>query len=570
MRIFPLLFIPNVLSFKNSITTRRILNRLPFVLLGVIFWLFIYIIFSRILIYFKGIEVFGDILSAKLLSMVFLSFLSFLVMSNIITALSTFYLSRDVEFLLTVPVDVGKIQFTKTIETFLLSSWMVMSFALPVLIAYGNVYKAGFLYYLGLPFIFISFLLLPTGIGITVTHILARILPARNARDIIMILGIIFFLAFFLLFRFLQPEKFLKPEAFPTLLEYLTSMGTDSVFTPYYWITQALLPLLNGEKGDAVFYTLVLISNAAFFMLIASWSGSLFYRDGINKSLGSKRRGIRFSSGGIFSWTLSVLRRVSGASRTDPKLRRALMVKDIKIFLRDNSQWPQLLLLLALVVIYLYNFKVLPLDLIPEASFIVSNFIAFFNLILAGFVLSAIAARFLFPAVSLEGQAFWVIKASPVTMKDFLHSKLISGLLLLIILSEILVFATNLILHIKGIMMLIPLLTILLMTLAIGGLGIGLGAVYPRFEYNNIASISMGFGGFLFMILALFSVILTVLFEAWPLYLYLSNKIIGKTFGTWGVIQTCISFMIVITINVACFYIPLKIGTRSIEGERWM
>jgi hypothetical protein len=411
MRIFSLLFIPKVLSFKNSINPKKILNRLPFALLGVIFWLFIYIIFSRILIYFKGIEGFGDILSAKLLSMVFLSFLSLLVMSNIITALSTFYLSKDVDFLLTTPLDIKKIQSAKTIETFLLSSWMVMSFALPVLIAYGNVYRAGIFYYLGLPFIFTPFLLL---------------------------------------------------------------------------------------------------------------------------------------------------------------FRRALMVKDLKIFLRDNSQWPQLLLLLALVVIYVYNFRVLPLDLIPEASFIISNFIAFFNLILAGFVLSAVAARFLFPAVSLEGQAFWIIKASPVTMRDFLRSKLISGLIPLILLSEILVFVTNLILHIEGVMMFISMSTILLMTLAIGGLGIGLGAVYPRFEYNNIASISMGFGGFLFMILALFSVTLTVLFEAWPLYLYLSDRVIGKAFNTWGIAQACISFIIVIILNVACFYVPLKIGTRNIEGERWM
>lgn len=557
MRIFPLLLIPKILSFKHSVTVKMVLNRLPFALLGVIFWLFIYVIFRNVLIYFKGIEVFGDILSAKLLSMVFLSFLSLLVMSNIITALSTFYLSRDIELLLTKPLDIKKIQSAKTIETFLLSSWMVMSFALPVLIAYGNVYRAGPLYYLGLPIIFIPFLLIPTSIGITVTHIIARVFPVKNARDVVMILGIVFLLAIFLLFRFLRPEKFLKPESFPMLLEYLRSIRTDSIFMPYYWITQALLPLLTNEKGDTIFYTLVLISNATFFILIASWIGSLFYKDAIDKALGSKMHGIKFPLERILPVTVS-------------ELRTALMIKDLKIFLRDNSQWPQLLFLLAIVVIYVYNFKVLPLDVIPEASFVISNFIAFLNLVLAGFVLSAIAARFLFPAVSLEGQAFWLIKASPVTMKDFLHSKLISGLLPLIILSEILVITTNLILRIEGLMLIVSLTTILLITLAIGGLGVGLGAVYPRFEYNNIASISMGFGGILFMILALFSVTFTVLFEAWPLYLYLSNKVTGKTFGTWETTQMCMSFMLVIIINAICFYIPLRIGTKSIEGERWM
>lgn len=555
MRIFPLLFIPRVLSFKNSINIRKILNRLPFALLGIGFWLFIYIIFSKILIYFKGIEVLGDILSAKLLSMVFLSFLSLLIMSNIITAMSTFYLSRELELILTKPVDIKKIQSAKTMETFLTSSWMVISFALPVLIAYGNVYRAGPVYYLALPVMFIPFLLIPAGIGITVTHVIAKALPARNARDVLVVLGIIFFITVFLLFRFLQPERFLKPESFPTLLDYLTSIGTDSPFMPYYWITQALLPLLTGGKGDSVFYTLVLISNAAFFMLIASSSGSLFYTDALNKALGSKRRGIRFPFEGVLS------QRVSG-------IRKALLVKDLKIFLRDNSQWPQLLLLLALVVIYVYNFKVLPLGAIPEATFIISNFIAFFNLGLAGFVLSAIAARFLFPAVSLEGQAFWIITSSPLSIKDFLRSKLISGLIPLIILSEILIFATNLILHIKGIMMVISLVTILLMTLAIGGLGVGLGAIYPRFNYENIASVSMGFGGILFMILALLSVTLTVLFEAWPLYLYLNAKLIGKAFGRWEIIQTCISFIMIIAVNAICFYFPMRIGIKKLEEAK--
>ncbi len=552
MTIFPLLLTPKVLSFKNSINIQKIFNRLPFVLLGVIFWLFIYIIFYKILIYFKSIDVLGNILAAKLLSMIFLSFLSLLIMSNIITALSTFYLSKDIELLLTRPVAIKNIQSTKTVETFLTSSWMVILFALPVLIAYGNVYRAGILYYLELPFIFIPFLLIPAGIGITATHIIAKTLPAKNARDVLMLLGIIFFLAIFLFFRFLQPEKFLKPESFPTLLEYLVSIGTDSVFMPYYWITQALLPLLTGENGEGIFYTLVLISNAAFFMLIASWSGFLFYRDAVNKALSSKRQAIRLPLEKFFSGKI-------------PKLGTALMIKDLKIFLRDNSQWPQLLLLLALVVIYVYNFKVLPLDAITGSAFIISNFIAFLNLILAGFVLSAIAARFLFPAVSLEGQAFWVIKSSPVSMKDFLRSKFISGLAPLIILSQVLIFTTNLILHVKGIMLIISLATIFLMTLAIGGLGIGLGAVYPRFQYDNIASIPMGFGGILFMILALLSVTLTVLFEAWPLYLYLNDKLIGRALSTSEIIQTCISLTMVIAINIVCFYVPLRVGLKRLE-----
>ncbi|MBI4838082.1 MAG: hypothetical protein HY806_02870 [Nitrospirae bacterium] len=529
------------------------LNRFPFALLGIGFWLFIYIIFRKILIYFRSTEIFGDILAAKLLSMVFLTFLSLLLMSGILTALSTFYLSRDLELLFTKPVALKKIQSAKAVDTFLTSSWMVLLFALPVFIAYGNVYNAGLIYYAALPVVFFSFLLIPTGIGITATHIIAKTLPAKNAHNVIMVLGILFFLTVLLLFRVMQPEKFLRPESFPTLLEYLTSIGTDSAFLPHYWATQSLLPLLTGKKTGSAFYMLVLISNSAFSMLIASWAGSLFYKDAFDKAQSSKRQGMRLPMERLFPQKMS-------------SLREALMVKDLKIFLRDNSQWPQLLLLVAVVVIYVYNFKVLPLNAIPGVSFFLNNFLGFLNLGLAGFVLSAIAARLLFPAVSLEGQTFWLIKASPVTMKEFLSSKLISGLMPLLILSVILILTTNLILGIKGMMMALSLATIFLITLSIGGLGVGLGAMYPKFKYDNIASISMGFGGILFMILSLLSITFTVLLEAWPLYLYFSAKMTGRALNKWEFFQMAACLILVLTINIVSFYVPLRIGVKRLEA----
>ena len=61
-------------------------------------------------------------------------------------------------------------------------------------------------------------------------------------------------------------------------------------------------------------------------------------------------------------------------------VRRQLLVKDLKVFLRDVSQWSQLLLLLALVLVYLYNFRVLDLERIPYMSGVLKNVYAFVNL----------------------------------------------------------------------------------------------------------------------------------------------------------------------------------------------
>ena len=58
----------------------------------------------------------------------------------------------------------------------------------------------------------------------------------------------------------------------------------------------------------------------------------------------------------------------------------SLLVKDAKVFLRDTTQWSQLLLLVALTLVYVYNFSVLDLERIPYLSRTLKNLYAHTNL----------------------------------------------------------------------------------------------------------------------------------------------------------------------------------------------
>ena len=106
-----------------------------------------------------------------------------------------------------------------------------------------------------------------------------------------------------------------------------------------------------------------------------------------------------------------------------PGPARAFAVKEIKVFFRDQTQWPQIFLILALIVRYLYNFSVLPLDKSPLKTIYLQNVIAFLNMGLAAFVLTAVAARFVFPSVSLQGESFWIVRAAPISIRSFLCIK---------------------------------------------------------------------------------------------------------------------------------------------------
>src|SRR5262249_50926043 len=77
-----------------------------------------------------------------------------------------------------------------------------------------------------------------------------------------------------------------------------------------------------------------------------------------------------------------------------PPQKREFLFKDMRLFFRDNTQWSQLILLVVLVAIYIFNIKSLPIHTGERIPFALVTIISFLNLGLAGFVLSAVAARF--------------------------------------------------------------------------------------------------------------------------------------------------------------------------------
>ncbi len=211
------------------------------------------------------------------------------------------------------------------------------------------------------------------------------------------------------------------------------------------------------------------------------------------------------------------LRIIERAARAMPMSRvaRHLLVKDLKIFLRDVSQWSQLLLLLALVLVYLYNFRVLDLDRIPYMSAMIKNVYGFVNLAMAGLVMSTVCARFVFPAVSAEGAAFWIIRTAPVSLRAFLWSKFWTGFVPVFLLTEGLTVAANHLLGIDPLLRGVAAISVFFMSFALVGLATGLGARYPRFNAENPSQVAGSYGGVAFMILAVLFVVVLIALVGW-------------------------------------------------------
>src|SRR6478672_13486376 len=110
---------------------------------GVLFWAFIFGVVFRLLKYFRGVPEIGPLLAGKLLGLILVGFFSILLLSNVITALSSFFLARDLDLLASAPVDWFKLYVSRLVETLVNSSWMVLLLAIPMFSAYGTVYDGG-------------------------------------------------------------------------------------------------------------------------------------------------------------------------------------------------------------------------------------------------------------------------------------------------------------------------------------------------------------------------------------------------------------------------------------------
>ncbi|MGD9762958.1 MAG: hypothetical protein AB7V27_04500 [Candidatus Binatia bacterium] len=518
----------------------------------------IYAFFARALRHFLSVPEFGPILTHKLLSMIFVTFFSILLFSNIVAALSSFFLSRDLDRLVAAPVALRRLFYARFAETLIDSSWMLLLFAIPAFLAYGVVHNTGPAFYVATALTLPPFAVIPAALGVIVTAVLVHVFPARRTKDILLLLSIVTISVLYLLFRLVQPERLVRPEGFADFSAFLAAMRTPgATFLPSTWATEILFPLLGLRAGAPYFYYALLVSTAAVAAMGAEAVFTRLFLSGWTKA--QEGRHARATREPVWARALGAAMAPCSAQT------RALLVKEFKVFFRDTSQWSQLILLGALVVVYVYNFSVLPLDASPSITFYFKNVIAFLNLALAAFVVAAVAARFVFPSFSLEGRALWLLKGAPLSARRLWWVKFWAGALPLLLFAELLVLATNSYLGVTRFMMALSAATLGGMVLAIVALALAVGVAYPKLDADNAAKVAASGGGLVYMMLCLSFIGAVVVLEAWPVYAVFSSRFRGQPLAVSAQWSVLASFAAVVALVAAVLFASVRAGIRRLE-----
>lgn len=520
---------------------------------GVMFWAFIFGVLYRLLTYFRGVEEIGALLAGKLLGLLLLGFTSILLLSNVITALSSFFLAKDLDMLVSAPVDWLRLYGAKLLETIVASSWMVVLVAIPMFTAYGIVYDGGWFFPIVATLLMLPMFVIPAVTGSALTLILVNVFPARRTRDILSVIAVLAAGGIVLLFRLIRPERLARPEGFRSLLDFIAVLRTPtSPLLPSEWVQKATMGYLQGEPDWLSMY--MLWTTALAFFVLGAMLHRWLYTTGFSKAQESAQRWVK--KGGLLSTLGDTVLKPFGT------LRRELVLKEIRLFFRDTTQWSQLILLAVLVVVYVYNIKFLPLSG-EGITFFLVNVVPFLNLVLAGFVLASIAARFIFPGVSLEGRTLWLLRSSPMAVRDLLWAKFWVGTLPLIALAIAIVGVTDYLLQVSEFMFFVSVGTIAMMTFALSGMAIGFGTMFPQFETENAAQIPTSFGGLLYMMASVALIGAVIVLEARPVYGYLAAKAFRQPIEPTEMI---LGFGLAALVCVAATLLPIRVALKRLEA----
>jgi ABC-2 type transport system permease protein len=543
----------NLLSLRNSvrfISKEDIVKRILFPLMGALFLWGLYVLCYKGMVYMRGTPLLGPLLIARFFAMIFLAFMAMLIFSNIITSFTAIYFSYDLHLLLSSPISFNVIFTLKFMETMVYSSWMLLLALSPLILSYAQVYLypvSGFLLSI---LALIPFFVICSGIGVLLSLILMFFFPSKKTRDIFIVLGVILASGMYLFFRFLQPERITNPTEMMSIFQYMAGLQAPVAgYSPSYWVSQAIIFSVKHPLNNYYYYLSFLCVGAIALLIVNLVVAKYVYYEGWVSSQDAAKK--------VFKKSFLAKLDTSKFILVLPREFKALLFKDIRIFFRDTSQWSQILLLLVLVIVYVFNIYKLPLDL-PVLRLLVS----FLNIGMVGFVVAAVALRFVFPQVSLEGNSFWIIRSAPLSVNRFMWEKFWLSLIPLLVLSTALIWFSNIVLKADTFMMVFTTATVFFQTIGLTGMGIGMGAYFPRFKVDNIAQIESSMGGVLYMVFSLFYIGLTIALEALPVRMYVMGQIGSKFFSSTLLIGTVGALMV---INVLVTYLPVKMGIKAIE-----
>ncbi len=471
----------------------------------------------------------GLYLFHRFISMMLFVFFVAVNMGNIIVSYSTLYRSAEVSYFMTKPIPHVTVFLHKFLDNFFYSSTTLFLVAFAVILGYGTYFGYPWYFYVGtLLFVIVPFMFLAALVAVLVLMAIMRLAGRFGFRTVMGGLFTLYFGFVVLFFRSSNPVQLIERvnRFYPNVDSYLSQLDPGFLsYLPSHWVSEYLFFLARGEVERGLSSAaLLLCTVVALFGLVMLLASKFYYR----------------------SWLVSLAIQASGSAPYDPEklglvdfranglLRgklEALLKREYLTFVREPSQLIHLIVMVILTGLFVVSIGNLNLRVRVTDIQLVTYLVLY---AFGGFLISSVALRFVYPALSLEGNAFWVVRSAPVRPEYLVALKLVIGFVLVFGLALVVSLASNLpFTRFSGRLPILPwfgVFSAFWMSLAVVSLHLGLGGFFALYSEKNPIRIASTQGAtltFLATIVFLFALLLIILY---PLSRYFEFLFIFRPF----------------------------------------
>lgn len=494
----------------------------------------------------------GLMLIGRLFSLFFFGLGIMLVLSSIVTAYTSAIGSDETTYLMLQPLTFGEITVYKLLQAAFYASWAFFFAIIPFVSAYAKHEQLPPSFALWTLFYAVPLVLLCAGVGVIVCLAVARWFPQSRALRATFLLAALAALAWFMV----SYARSVRGQSETTIILSRLVPGlhlASHPLWPTWWVAEGILCVTRHEWGRGLMLWLVLVTTTGLVGMFAEWLGSAIFYDTWQRVRASGTRTVRRRTllGFVEPWL-----------RWIPPDIRALILKDVRTFLRDPAQWSQSLIFFGLLGLYFLNLRNLRYHMMPPEW---RNLIAFLNIFSVSSVLCSFGSRFVFPQLSLEGHGFWIIGLAPTTMRRVLVAKFFVALAGMSVVSLTLMHLSTAMLQVDWVMRSVALGIAVSVSITISGLSTGLGAIFIDLRQQNPSAIISGFGGTLNLVLSLAYMFLAIVPFAMVFHMRATVHIGASNMG--GAMALAGGWLALLTLALSV--LPLILGARSLARREY-
>jgi len=343
---------------------------------------------------------------------------------------------------------------------------------------------------------------------------------------------------------------------YPHIDQYFGFLENDLVkLLPNYWIAEALYWISEGRLERALPFIYVnIITSIVVFSIALLLAKKWFYQTwltslNINAELKSRKKEKVLFFGFERKSRLNVF-------------NETIIKREFWLFFREPNQWAHLLVMIFLISIFISSISgidIIVLDVYNQyLKTIIYLVVTLFNV----FLVASLSLRFVFPLISLEGEALWKIRSAPINFNQLLSKRLLIYFTIIFFIAQLITFFSNY--QFPAQLAIIAQLNAAITTITLVSLNFGMGGIFSNFKEKNAIRLASSQGAsitFLFTLLYLVLLIAILFIPVFSYFEYLGNGIKHSS------INLLFTSLVLTIISIIVSTVSLKFGFNSFRTD---